>query len=200
MKSAKIYTKTGDKGTTSLADGSRLPKNSLRIEAYGTVDELNASIGIVKEYVRNSQNHDVQKMGQLCAALQNDLFNLGSDLATPMDKRWKNMLVVSEQSINKIEQCIDFYSEQIPPLREFVLPGGSLLNASLHVVRTVCRRAERLVVSLSEKEKINPFAVIYFNRLSDLLFVLSRFVVHCEGGAETRWEKEGGMSDFSLET
>lgn len=199
MRITRVYTKTGDKGTTSLADGSRVSKADLRLETYGTVDELNALVGLCRSSLERSE--ELKPAAAAAAdrwleAVQNDLFNLGGDLATPVASRWENMIVVGEVEITKLEQMIDELQTALPPLREFVLPGGTRINAELHLCRTVCRRAERIAVQLQEHAEINPQAVPFLNRLSDFFFVASRWVQHHAGKPEVTWKKTGGLRDF----
>ena len=167
----KIYTKTGDKGETSLFGGERVWKDNLRIECYGTVDELNAVLGLVLTEIKNTEIIDVLNK------IQNDLFILGSDLATPKKESGNQPKVprVSFKHSETLEKQIDFFDSRLPELRNFILPGGSKGASMLHLARTVCRRAERLVVNLTNEEKLSQEIVVYLNRLSDLLFVLSRF-------------------------
>lgn len=203
MRITKVYTKTGDQGTTSLADGSRVAKDDLRLETYGTVDELNAIVGLVRCVLFDGQKLSSEKRNQLdkwLECVQNDLFNLGGDLATPLASRWESMIVVGETEITRLEQLMDHMQAELQPLREFVLPGGTTLNAYLHLARTVCRRAERLAVALQEQAEINPQSVPFLNRLSDFFFVTSRWVQHQSGAPETTWKKTGGLKDFKLET
>jgi cob(I)alamin adenosyltransferase len=201
VRITRVYTKTGDKGTTSLADGSRVSKADLRLETYGTVDELNAIVGLCRSSLENSENLNagaISKIDQWLEAVQNDLFNLGGDLATPVASRWENMIVVGDAEIVRLEQMIDDLQSNLPPLREFVLPGGTRINAELHLCRTVCRRAERIAVQLQEHAEINPQAVPFLNRLSDFFFVASRWVQHCAGKSEVTWKKTGGLRDLKL--
>jgi cob(I)alamin adenosyltransferase len=180
----KIYTKTGDDGTTGLYGGTRLPKDALRLRAYGTVDEANAAIGLAR-----AQLQDVEIDGVL-DGLQNALFDLGADLATPQDSPYgKNISRMSEDDVSTLERLIDRFEEELEPLRQFILPGGQPAAAALHLARTIVRRAEREVVSLARDEWVNPAAAIYLNRLSDLLFVLARAVNHQAGIADTPWRK-----------
>ncbi len=167
----KIYTKTGDKGETSLFGGERVWKNNLRIECYGTVDELNAILGIALTEIKNKEIIDVLNK------IQNELFVVGSDLATPKKETGNqpNVPRISKEHIERLEKQIDSFDSRLPELRNFILPGGSKGASTLHLGRTVCRRAERLVVHLVNEEKISEEIVVYLNRLSDLLFVLSRF-------------------------
>ena len=162
----KIYTRGGDNGRTSLGDGKRVSKHDPRVEAYGTVDELNAAIGIARLHVPPADD-------AMLARIQNDLFDLGADLCRP--GRDDGKLRVSVQQVERLEAEIDALNAELEPLASFVLPGGSPAAAHLHLCRTICRRAERLVVMLARTESLNPAAVIYLNRLSDHLFVLARF-------------------------
>ena len=171
---SRIYTKTGDKGTTALGDGRRVPKDAPRIEAYGTVDELNAVLGLALLVVADVEG------AALLKSIQNDLFDLGADLCVPeRPKRGRaaqarKPLRIAEAHVKPLEQAIDRFNAALQPLRSFVLPGGTAASAWLHLARTVCRRAERRLVALARKETINPQAIIYLNRLSDLLFVMAR--------------------------
>jgi cob(I)alamin adenosyltransferase len=180
----KIYTKHGDRGETSLFGGKRLSKDSLRIEAYGSVDELNSILGVV----RSLKPH--RELDSLLEQVQNELFVLGADLATPRTSSSKKVQRLQEQSVLQLEEHIDALDETLSPLRSFILPGGSPVAAKLHVARTVCRRAERLVVRLGKKEKIGGLPVKYLNRLSDLLFVLARYANKLDGAVETPWVHE----------
>jgi cob(I)alamin adenosyltransferase len=197
MRITKVYTKTGDKGQTSLADGSRASKADQRLKSYGTVDELNSVLGLCLESMRTaSQKWDF--LDSWMIAMQNDLFNIGSDLATPVESRWKNMVIVEESHVTKLENMIDLLQKDLSPLQEFVLPGGSVLNGFFHLARTVCRRAERETVQLQELCEINPFALKYLNRLSDLLFVISRWVI--KGHLENTWKKDLGVASLTIPT
>ncbi len=177
----KIYTKTGDKGSTSLFGGKRTSKDSLRIEAYGTVDELNSSLGVAR-----ALNPRIE-LDEIIAHLQNDLFVVGADLATPLGTRPSHVQRIKSDHIAHLEQSIDRLDARLQPLSTFILPGGSQIASQLHLARTICRRAERLVVKLSRKEKIGPSCLVYLNRLSDLLFVMARFANYTDGGQETPW-------------
>ncbi len=180
----RIYTRTGDKGTTALAAGGRRPKHDLRIEAFGTVDETNACLGLVRLHTAG------QPIDAMLSRIQNDLFDLGADLATvETDKPLPyEPLRITQAQVDRLEQEIDALNAELSPLRSFVLPGGSPAAAALHLARTVCRRAERLVVALSEKpeEKVSPEALKYLNRLSDFLFVASRHV-NDKGALDVLW-------------
>ncbi|MDP2037370.1 MAG: cob(I)yrinic acid a,c-diamide adenosyltransferase [Ignavibacteria bacterium] len=181
----KIYTKTGDNGETSLFGGKRVRKDNPRISAYGTVDELNAVLGIVVTEVKD------EELNSVLQSLQNELFVLGSDLATPADKGNKGFVIprIVKENCVRLEMLIDKYDAKLPELKNFILPGGSKGAANLHLARTVCRRAEREVVSLSKNEEINSEVEIYLNRLSDLLFVLARYQNLISGTADINWQK-----------
>lgn len=178
----KIYTRTGDGGTTSLFSGLRVPKHDLRVEAYGTVDELAAHLGLV------TATTDSAPIRVHVTILQNELFVLGSDLATPLDPPpIRTVPRITPAEVVRLESAIDALTADLPSLTQFILPGGSPPAAHLHVARTVCRRAERLVLSLSERENITPAIIPYLNRLSDFLFTLSRFQNHLLGVPEPTW-------------
>jgi cob(I)alamin adenosyltransferase len=179
----KIYTKTGDTGETSLFAGGRVHKDASRVEAYGTVDELNACLGMICAQLAND---DVLECLQ---RIQTELFDLGADLATPLSATTrKEVPRAREEQTIRMEEWIDQYSEGLPALTQFILPSGSLPGATLHFARTVCRRAERQVVTLSRDEEINPEIIRYLNRLSDLLFVLARVVNQRAQVPETIWQ------------
>lgn len=183
VKLNRIYTRTGDKGTTALADGQRRSKADLRVETYGTVDETNAAIGLARL-------HAEPDLDAMLGRIQNDLFDLGADLATPAGPEplpYEPLRIVASQVI-RLETDIDALNAAIPPLRSFVLPGGSPAAAALHLARTVCRRAERLAVQLSatESEVVSAEVVQYLNRLSDFLFVASR-AANGNGAADVLW-------------
>ncbi len=179
----KIYTKTGDKGETGLFGGERVPKDHLRINAYGTIDELNAFIGLTISELNSTEIREV------LTDLQKKLFVVGSDLATPENEKNKKINVsrTSQDFIKKAESDIDRFTEKLDELRNFILPGGSKGSALLHICRTICRRAEREVVSLKKTESINENIVVFLNRLSDLLFVLSRYENKVSGIPDTKW-------------
>jgi len=182
---SKIYTKKGDDGTTELLGGKRVSKYDIRLEAYGTVDELNAHIGLI----RSCDLPDV--VMKLLVKIQNKLFNIGSYLAT--DEKGKALiseLIITEKEVNILEKAIDKFDSQLPKLTQFILPGGSALAAQCHVARTVCRRAERRIVEFSENNKIEPEIIRYLNRLSDLFFVMARKLNNDKGIAEMPWTHE----------
>jgi cob(I)alamin adenosyltransferase len=180
VKLNKIYTRTGDAGQTGLADGSRCAKYDLRVVTYGDVDEANAAIGIVRLYLENKEHDNILKR------IQHDLFDLGADLSTPV-KQEEKALRITDTQVQRLEQEIDMLNANLKSLNSFVLPGGTKAAAYLHLARTVVRRGERLACALAEKEDINFSAVRYLNRLSDLLFVLSR-VVNNNGALDVLWE------------
>jgi cob(I)alamin adenosyltransferase len=188
----RIYTRTGDKGTTALVGGQRVQKDNLRIEAYGTVDELNAFVGAAR--VTAESLPAVTSLAVILKRVQHELFNLGSILATlPADVHPKQPRVSSAE-INQLEGEIDQANEVLAPLRSFVLPGGNRLDADLHICRTVCRRAERLLVALARTESVPEEAIRYLNRLSDALFVWSRWANHVMGAPETLWAPNASAS------
>ena len=179
IKLNKIYTKTGDGGDTALGDGERVLKDSLRVSAYGNVDELNASIGIITLYANTELKRKLKN-------IQNDLFDIGADLCVPISEKNKDRLRLSTNQIETLELEIDEMNSILEPLNSFVLPGGCRSATFLHMARTICRRAERSVVSLKSKEEINVNTLIYLNRLSDWLFVASR-VENQENSSEVLW-------------
>ncbi len=181
----KIYTRTGDTGTTALFGGDRVGKNHPRIEAYGTVDETNAYLGLARSLLEHQPG--AVRLEPLLARLQDDLFILGADLATPSESR-AVVPRIDQAHITRLEEAIDAFEADLPPLKHFILPGGTSVAGMLHVARTVCRRAERLTVAASAEEAISLEATIYLNRLSDLLFVLARWVNRQAGIEEAAWK------------
>ena len=181
----KIYTRTGDTGTTALFGGDRVGKNHPRIEAYGTVDETNAYLGLAQSLLEDQPG--ALRLEPLLARLQDDLFILGADLATPSESR-AVVPRIDQAHITRLEEAIDAFEADLPPLKHFILPGGTPVAGVLHVARTVCRRAERLTVAASAEEAISLAAAIYLNRLSDLLFVLARWVNRQAGIEEAAWK------------
>lgn len=175
---SKIYTRTGDDGSTGLGDGSRVGKDSLRVDAYGTVDEANSTIGLV---LASDVPDDVRT---LLTAVQHQLFDLGGELCIP------GHAAIFDADIERLEQHLDAFNEPLPPLKDFILPGGGEAAARCHIARTVVRRAERDVVALSRQEAVRPEAVRYLNRLSDLLFVLARVLARASGHGEVLWNHE----------
>ncbi|MFA7542088.1 MAG: cob(I)yrinic acid a,c-diamide adenosyltransferase, partial [Lysobacterales bacterium] len=172
-----IYTRTGDDGSTGLGDGSRIGKDSLRMDACGTVDELNSVLGMVLA-------HDPpEPVASALTRIQHDLFDLGGELSLPAGTG-----LIGEPDIERLEQAVDAVNQDLPPLKEFILPGGGHAAAACHLARTVCRRAERVVVALSRTSVVHPQAVKYLNRLSDLLFVYARVLARADGAGEVLWD------------
>lgn len=179
----KIYTKTGDDGTTALGGGQRVSKDDLRVQAYGTVDELNSQIGVALAYGLTP------RLTETLPAVQNELFHLGSDLCfLENDKQKYAIPQIEERHIEKLQDLIDELNEIVGPLKNFILPGGSPGAANLHVARTICRRAEREVVALSRTESVGSNVLPYLNRLSDALFVMARYENHARGVPEPMWD------------
>jgi cob(I)alamin adenosyltransferase len=184
----RIYTRGGDAGETSLGDGRRVPKSDLRVAAYGTVDETNSVIGLA----RLSTEGDVDAM---LARIQNDLFDLGADLCTPSDgRKAEGALRIVDAQVERLEHEIDRMNERLKPLTSFILPGGAPAAAALHLARTVCRRAERLICELAQHEPVNDAAIHYINRLSDHLFVLARHL-NGDGATDVLWIPGGHRGD-----
>lgn len=184
VRLTRIYTRGGDKGETSLGDGTRVKKHSARPEAYGTVDETNSVIGLARLHLSGSERGEIDAM---LGRIQNDLFDLGADLATPDQEapKWPPLRVTAAQ-VDRLEREIDVLNARLKPLDSFILPGGKAAAAYLHLARTVARRAERAVTRLAEEETVNPVAIQYINRLSDHLFVLSRHV-NDDGVTDVLW-------------
>ena len=179
----KIYTRTGDEGTTALYGGERVPKDTARVEAYGTVDEANALLGVTR-----TQLGQLSEFDALLAELQSALFDVGADLATPESRYRKNIVPMTAEDVGGLELQIDRLEADLPELRAFILPGGHPAAASLHHARTVVRCAERRTAALSHTEAINPQVIVYLNRLSDLLFVLARAVNVAAGVQDLEWQ------------
>ena len=184
----RIYTRTGDDGTTGLVGGARVKKNSPRVEAYGDVDELNALVGLCVTVA--SQPSEVAIRDKL-ALIQNELFDLGAELATPFGSAWEGMPKCMFSQVERLETWIDEFNDALPELKSFVLPGGTSLNAHLHLARAVCRRAERSILTLHDAEPVSEEVLRYVNRLSDLLFVMSRASVQLVGAQEVLWVPGG---------
>jgi len=200
----RVYTRTGDRGTTALVGGDRVSKDSLRVGSYGTIDELNSIIGLVRAF-----NHEDtsaagrEPLEKILKRLQNDLFDLGSELATPPQAFVEGMFRVGPDDIKRLESLIDECQEALEPLKSFILPGGGKVSATLHHARTVCRRAERDILRLSREEGVGEHVLPYVNRLSDLLFVLARWAGKQRGETEPLWERglrggsrRGGANDI----
>jgi cob(I)alamin adenosyltransferase len=191
VRITRVYTRTGDTGETALVGGRRVPKDSPRIEAYGTVDELNAVIGLARVFnaERRKSGRRHRWLDEVLRRLQNELFDLGSELATPADTAYEGMFRVGAEQVTALERLMDECQKELAPLKSFVLPGGGPVGAFLHQARTVCRRAERRVLELSRVEEIGEWPLKYVNRLSDLLFVLSRWVGKHLGETEYLWQR-----------
>ena len=190
MRINRVYTRVGDRGTTRLVGGAEIPKDDARIEAYGTVDELNAIIGVLR--VRNDQagGEAAEAIDQRLERIQHDLFNLGADLATPAEIRWEGMYRMGDADVERLEAWIDAWNDDLPPLKEFILPGGGEVGAQMHIARTVCRRAERRVATLLRLEpSVEDGCMKYLNRLSDWLFVAGRWAAKAHGEPEVYWKK-----------
>jgi cob(I)alamin adenosyltransferase len=180
----KIYTKTGDDGTTGLFGGQRVSKTDARVEAYGVVDELNAVLGVA---LAADDSPKLAPLRELLLSIQRDLFVLGADLATPRGQEASYLPRVQEEQVEALERAIDSAEAGLPPLRNFILPGGGAPAAELHHARTVCRRAERATVALAVQQDVGAIPVHYLNRLADLLFVLARQAAHVQGAPEIEW-------------
>jgi cob(I)alamin adenosyltransferase len=189
IRITKVYTRTGDRGETALVGGRRVPKDSPRIVAYGAIDELNSILGIVRALAAKESKPAAARLIELLKGLQNELFDLGSELATPPGAEYEGMWRASEAEVRALERTMDECQKSLETLKSFVLPGGGVLGAFLHQARTVCRRAEIEILELSRAEPLNPFVLRYVNRLSDLLFVLARWIAKEVGEAEFLWER-----------
>lgn len=183
---SKVYTLTGDKGTTALVGGQRVEKDNMRVEAYGTVDELNSHIGLLASLLSNSKHTEAQ---QIIFAIQNRLFNLGAYLATETDDASSPVYGLKQDDVTTLEHSIDKMTASLPPMRSFILPGGCHTAAQCDVCRTVTRRAERRIISLAHNAAVNPLVLQYLNRLSDFFFILSRFINIQDGFNEIFWDK-----------
>ena len=192
----RVYTRRGDHGQTGLVGGQRVPKDSPRIEAYGTVDELNAFLGAARATLETlaSREPRLEMLAGVMLRVQHELFNLGSILATLPEDVHPRQPRVTAAEVTQLEHGMDSMNEDLAPLRSFVLPGGSRIDAELHIARTVCRRAERACVALGRVESVPPEAVKYLNRLGDALFVWARWAAHITGAAETLWEPNQAAS------
>ena len=199
IRITRVYTRRGDQGETDLVGGNRVAKDSPRLDAYGTVDELNAFLGAARCTVNQlvAQEPRLAGLGAILLRVQHELFNLGSVLATLPEDVHPRQPRVTDAEIILLEKGMDAMNEDIPPLRSFVLPGGSRIDAELHIARTVCRRAERACVALARVESVPPETIRYLNRLSDALFVWARWAAHTSGAAETLWEPNQSASGQS---
>jgi len=191
IRITKVYTRTGDKGETALVGGKRVPKDSPRIDAYGTIDELNSIVGLARVFNEEKLTAgDAHRFLDLALRqIQDELFDLGSELATPDDFSYDGMYRVSEREVKKLEDLIDECQKELGPLKSFILPGGGRIGAYLHQCRTVCRRAEREILRLSRAEPLSEWPLKYVNRLSDLFFVLSRWISKKTGEQEYLWQR-----------
>ena len=191
IRITRVYTRTGDRGETALVGGARVPKDAARIEAYGTVDELNAALGLARAFnvERLEEGEGHRWLDEVLRRLQNELFDLGSELATPEDAVYEGMHRIGDAEVRELEKLIDHCQKELPPLKSFILPGGGRIGAALHQARTICRRAERDILRLSRAEPLAEWPLRYVNRLSDLLFVLSRWVAKRLGEPEYLWER-----------
>jgi cob(I)alamin adenosyltransferase len=194
MRISKVYTRTGDGGKTRLAGGQEVWKDALRVEAYGTVDELNAVIGLVRvnNETKGGNSQASAHLDDVLRWVQNKLFDLGGILATAPGESFPNMPTVTPEDVTALERMIDTCQKDLAPLKEFILPGGGRVSAFLHVARTVCRRAERLCVKVSREEPVEKGLVQFLNRLSDALFVWARWVAKTQGETEFLWERQTG--------
>ena len=192
MRITKVYTRTGDKGKTRLAGGQQVWKDSLRVAAYGDVDELNSTIGVVRAF--NAESVGIQSSADWLEEelrwVQNKLFDVGGLLATPPGQTFENMPTVTNRDVNKLEKLIDKCQKDLAPLKEFILPGGGKISSLLHQARTICRRAERLCVRLGREEPLDPALVSFLNRLSDALFVLARWIARQQNEPEFLWQRD----------
>jgi len=191
IRITRVYTRTGDKGDTGLVGGKRVPKDSQRIEAYGTIDELNSIVGLARvfneEKLGEGEAH--RFLDEILRRIQNELFDLGSELARPEGLTYEGMHRTGEREVKELEKLMDECQKELEPLKSFVLPGGGKIGATLHQCRTVCRRAEREILRLSRTEKIGEWPLKYVNRLSDLFFVLARWMGKRAGEKEYLWER-----------
>jgi len=184
----KVYTRNGDKGKTRLIGGEKCWKDDARVEAYGTVDELISIIGLCQELLKEQKDDQFSSLIRLLKSVQNELFNLGSQLAISENRNPKDLPRLSHDAVSKLESEIDILNESLSELTSFVLPGGSMINAQFHLARNICRRAERRTVSLAKNETVDQENIQYLNRLSDALFVWSRWISHILKVDENLWE------------
>lgn len=192
MRITKVYTRTGDKGKTRLAGGQQVWKDSLRVEAYGDVDELNSTIGVVRAFNAElaGSHPSAARLEEELRWIQNKLFDVGGLLATALGQMFKNMPTVTARDVTRLEKLMDRCQKDLPPLKEFILPGGGKIPSLLHQARTICRRAERICVRLGKEEPLDPGLVRFLNRLSDALFVLARWMAKEQSEPEFLWERD----------
>jgi cob(I)alamin adenosyltransferase len=195
VRITRVYTRTGDKGQTALVGGKRVAKDSPRIESYGTIDELNSIVGLARAFNADKLDEsDAHRyLDEVLAKIQDELFDLGSELATPEDAAYEGMYRVGAAEVKRLEETIDHCQKDLAPLKSFILPGGGKVGAFLHQCRTVCRRAERDLLGLSRQEELGEWPIKYVNRLSDLFFVLSRWIAKQSGEEEALWQR--GLHD-----
>ena len=198
VKITKVYTRTGDSGETGLVGGKRLQKDHPRIEAFGSVDELNSVLGLVLSFLVQKDASDRRKKLELIfEAIQQKIFDMGSELATLPGDEYKGQITIQAEDAEWLEEIIDAMNEELQPLKSFILPGGTSLNASLHHARTVCRRAERDIIKLKQIDLVSPEILKFINRLSDLLFVVGRWVTETLGEKETLWQPGKSKPDWN---
>ena len=198
VKITKVYTRTGDSGQTGLVGGKRLPKDHPRIEAYGTVDELNSVIGLALSFLAQKEaSKRREKLELILEAIQQKLFDTGSELATLPGDEYEGQITLQAEDAEWLEEIIDAMNDELQPLKSFILPGGTSLNAFLHQARTVCRRAERDILKLNQIDLVNQEIIKYINRLSDFLFVAGRWVTETLGETETLWQPGKSSPDWS---
>ncbi len=190
IRITRVYTRAGDKGFTALVGGGKVPKDAPRIESYGTVDELNSVVGLARAFnAAAPPDASRDRLEEILKGVQNELFDLGSELATPPEAAYEGMFRVGAEQVRALEAIMDECQKELEPLQSFVLPGGGVVSAFLHQCRTVCRRAERDILRLSREEPVGEWPLIYVNRLSDLFFVLSRWIGKRRGEPEFLWER-----------
>ena len=189
VRITRVYTRTGDKGDTALVGGKRVPKDSSRIESYGTIDELNSIVGLARAFNAEKRGAANRFLDDVLAKIQDELFDLGSELATPEDAAYAGMYRVGAAEVKRIEETIDRCQKDLAPLKSFILPGGGKVGSFLDQCRTVCRRAERDIFRLSRDEQLSEWPIKYVNRLSDLFFVLARWMAKQAGEEEVLWQR-----------
>ena len=190
IRITRVYTRAGDDGLTALVGGKRVPKDSARIESYGTIDELNSIVGLARVFNAETPASGARdRLEAILQGLQNELFDLGSELATPPEARYDGMFIVGAPEVEALEKLMDALQVDLEPLDSFILPGGGVVSAFLHQCRTVCRRAERDIFRLGREEDVGPWSLKYVNRLSDLFFVLSRWIAKQQGEPEYLWQR-----------
>ncbi|MGH7804213.1 MAG: cob(I)yrinic acid a,c-diamide adenosyltransferase [Candidatus Binatia bacterium] len=189
IRITRVYTRTGDAGETALVGGARVAKDSPRIVAYGVIDELNSTLGLVRAFATEKKGKGPARLVEILKKIQNELFDLGSELATPADAEYEGMWHATPAGVAALEAVIDELQKDLEPLKSFVLPGGGVLGATIHQARTICRRAEIEILRLSRVETVSAELLRYVNRLSDLLFVLARWIAKVSGESEYLWER-----------